>query len=309
MKTRKFRNSLIAFTLAIFTVLFSATAAFSSVNGPSPETMNLWDNLQIPLDELMTGGIFSPKNNPYGFRYYYEMGINQHLEGTPYIMVFFLDDDMSCWTEDSVKKFYNKLVTPSLSFLEESAAGYGVDLAFQVGYDATYVHPDKPLRYNGIVEPNSNTRASLDIVDQAACAMGFSSKVEMHRYLQEYSGEEEIIYLFMLNKSGQTHAAVYGNSTECINYNGLLFEYCVIYTGFQEGVENVGNDAVAHEILHLYGAEDYYIPEERSAVASFLCPDDIMLCAQSDVSDYRVCELTAYSVGWFEIVPEAFNLF
>ena len=105
MKTRKFRNSVIAFTLAIFTVLFSTAVTCSSVKGPVPETMNLWDNLQLPLDELMTGGIFSPKNNPYGFRYYYEMGINQHLEGTPYIMVFFLDDDMSFWTEDSVKKF------------------------------------------------------------------------------------------------------------------------------------------------------------------------------------------------------------
>lgn len=308
MKETKLMKTMIVSILIMGLLFCSGETFLNPVSEPAPVTMNLWENIPTPFDDLITGGIFSPKNNPYGFRYYYEMGINQHLEGSPFVMVFFMDDAESCWTEASVAKFYNKLVDPSLSFLEACASDYGVDLSFQVGYEASYVHPENPVKYNGIVEPERDPSASRDIIDQAAASMGFADKEQIHRYLQEKSGEEEIIYVFMMNKAGQTHASIYGNSEACKNYDGLLFEYCVIYTGFQNGVENVGNEAVAHEILHLYGAEDYYIPEERSAVASLLCPDDIMLCAQNGVDNYRVCELTAYSVGWFEIVPEAFSL-
>lgn len=306
---------LLAVLLMIFTFSQSVSSVSNTPSEPVPAAMNFMDDLLVPLsdflaplDELITsGGIFSPKNNPYGFRYFYDIGINRKLEDTPFIVAFFMDDDESSWTQESVSKFYHKLVTPSVDFLEKSAAEYNVNLDFQVGHVATYEHPDTPVKYNGIVEPNRDTSASRDIVDQAAAALGYSSKEEMHARFQEISGQEEIIYVFLLNKAGQTHASIYGNSSAAVNYEGQLFEFCVIYTGFEEGVENVGSEAVAHEILHLYGAEDYYTPEERAVVASMFCPNDIMLCAQSDIRNYEVGELTAYSVGWFNIVPAAFD--
>lgn len=299
---------ILAALLLIVSFMLSASSISYTQSEPVLTNMNLMDDFLEPLEGLITdSGIFSPKNNPYGFRYYYDIGINKKLEATPFIVVFFMDDDESCWNEENVNKFYNKLVAPSVTFLEDSAARYNVALDFQVGYVATYEHPESPVKYNGIVEPNRDTSASRDIVDQAAFSLGYTSKEEMHTAFQDLSGQEEIIYVFMLNKAGQTHASIYGNSSAAVNYDGQLFEFCVIYTGFEDGVENVGSEAVAHEILHLYGAEDYYTPEERYMLASMFCPNDIMLCAQTGIDNFEVGELTAYSVGWFDIVPAVFD--
>lgn len=299
----------IARITAVCLLALMILAGFGCRTNAVPESMevNLLGENMAPIQRATHPFTLVEKYNPYSFRNWYDIGINRELEGTPYVVVFFLDDDVSSWTEDGVGRFYNKLVAPSLDFLEESAEYWGVSLDFQVGYDATYLHPQQPLRYEGIVEPNNDTSASRDIADQVARSRGYASKEEMHAALQAQTGEQEIIYLFMLNKSGQTHARIYYNCAQNAQFeNESLFEYCVIYTGFEPGVENVGNEAVAHEILHLYGAQDYYTPEERYTIASVICPTDIMLCMQNDVSNYDVTQLTAYSVGWYDLIPEEF---
>ena len=61
---------------------------------------------------------------------------------------------------------------------------------------------------------------------------------------------------------------------------------------------------VAHEILHLFGAEDYYIDDERRALAERHFLDDIMLMDTHRLSGLSVAEATAYSVGWTDQIPE-----
>ena len=81
-------------------------------------------------------------------------------------------------------------------------------------------------------------------------------------------------------------------------------EYCLIFTGFTDTSYDSASDTVAHETLHLFGAEDYYYPDSRKALAKQVYPTDIMLCAMSDLAYFTLDSYTAYCVGWTDTAPE-----
>jgi len=69
-----------------------------------------------------------------------------------------------------------------------------------------------------------------------------------------------------------------------------------------------GDSTVAHEILHLFGAEDYYAEggerEGRENLAlSGGSAQDIMLVMSRDLDVLRVTAPTAYCVGWTDQCP------
>lgn len=71
-------------------------------------------------------------------------------------------------------------------------------------------------------------------------------------------------------------------------------EYAILYRGDDSGV-------IRHELMHLFGAEDYYVEDAIAGAAQRLCPNSIMLH-----SDYTgtVDDLTAYIIGWTEMPGE-----
>lgn len=82
--------------------------------------------------------------------------------------------------------------------------------------------------------------------------------------------------VFVLNKPGR--AAAYSSYSEGAE------EYLTVYSSEYS--------TFCHELLHLYGARDYYYPMAVSDAAATFLPDSIML------SGGTVDELTAYTVGW-----------
>lgn len=242
-------------------------------------------------------------NTPQNTRPSYNVGNCRTLEGKPYVVVIYLDDCESSWTESGVLNFNQTLVQPALDFLEEHASRWGVRLDLEMGYYATYGHPNRPVKYNGRVGRFlENNDYSRDILDQAAMSLGFSSKEDMHDQLVEYSGREQIAYLIMLNKGGRSYTIAYDEETAG-GSDRYKLEYCVIFAGFEDDSYDSASDTVAHEMLHLFGADDYYMPDSRKALAQKYYPDDLMLCAKSDLKYFDLGDYTAYCVGWTDTVP------
>lgn len=61
---------------------------------------------------------------------------------------------------------------------------------------------------------------------------------------------------------------------------------------------------VAHELLHLFGAEDFYATATRKALAQAIYPGDLMFCAQYDIRNNNIGDATAYYIGWTDTVPD-----
>ena len=77
-------------------------------------------------------------------------------------------------------------------------------------------------------------------------------------------------------------------------YSDRFAEYAVFYRGDDSGV-------IRHEMLHLFGAEDYYVEDTIAEAAGRIFPNSVMLN-----SDYQgtVDELTAYAIGWTDFPGE-----
>lgn len=238
---------------------------------------------------------------PADTRESYDCGSCRQLKDNPYLLVIFLDDDVSSWSEDRVLTALDEQVMPAIGFMEDNARQWGVSLDVRAGYYATYGHPLKPVKYDGVVKTYDNG-TSRDLLEQAADALGYSSKEEMHERMMAISGQEQVGYVFMLNKGGRSYSSCYANcrGSSAGNYR---MEYAVIYSGFSDTSYDTGSDTVAHEVLHMFGAEDYYYPDSRKFLARKYYPKDIMLCAMPALEYFELGDFTAYTLGWTDQEP------
>lgn len=289
-------------------VLAALALTVNPASGNQSPVIDSWYCEAASLPDRVPGFSATSDGIPSNTRIRYNVGSCRQLKGSPYVLFIFLDDDVSHWDEQGVLTYLDTLCTPALEYMEEYACHYGVPLDFQYGYYASYGHPSRPVKYNGVIKTHSDGTTSKDILDQAAASLGFSSKEHMHERLMDYSGQDQIAYVVMLNKGGRsyTHCYARSSSRQASDPSGkdYCLEYSVIYTGFTDTSYDSASDTVCHEMLHLFGAEDYYYPEGREALAQQVYPKDIMLCGMSDLQYFELGEFTAHCIGWVDDAPE-----
>lgn len=89
-----------------------------------------------------------------------------------------------------------------------------------------------------------------------------------------------IVYVYLLNRPGRPFAM------QTISQSSSP-EGIVLFTPFRSGF--------IHEVMHLYGAADYYYPERLKSVAQRIFPNSVMLIG----GEYGVIdEMTRYLIGW-----------
>lgn len=256
----------------------------------------LSENLQAILDEAL---LEEPTTNPVDpTRENYNLGSCYDMTKDIHYLVIYLNDDNSNWDEKDKSAFFNKKLIPSLEYLKGQAEEYDITLNHnQSEYKNT------AIKYDGTIEVNAAEKGKQDdILTQISGQMGYSSPTEMDRALQDEYGVNQIAYLIVLNKEGRSYkyAHVIDNSTK--------YEYCVFFNSSVKLNEDSCGSTIAHEILHLFGAEDYYDPygkyPERKNLAQKLFPRDIMLTNYASFKDADVGNYTAYSIGWIDELPE-----
>ena len=238
------------------------------------------------------------------FRPYYELANCRKLKGNPVVVLIFIDDNESHWTKDEVSTFTEEHILVGLEYLEKNAKQWGVNLDFVIESYSTQLSGYE-IKYEGIVDHNLyNGGSTKDVLDKAAADIGCESNWELYSYYKSKYPNDDIIFLNLLNKSGRSYTRN-AISTGYLEYS----EHCVIfadYLGSSSDTRKDGSRAstVAHEILHLFGAEDYYLSFARENLANQKYPDDIMLWQYDNIQDNSIGDCTAFSVGWTDVVPE-----
>ncbi len=226
-------------------------------------------------------------------RIFYGAGTCPFLEGKKIVALFFIDDDESKWSKRAIQNFTNKSVLPALDFVEKEANLFDVELDFEVWRFSSDFSEDLNLKYSGTVNPDLlNGATTKDLMLQTAQILGYSNDMALRWALMEKSGGIEIIPVFILNKEGVSYA----QNTYMVS-SVKYAEHAVVFSDNTNGLGERAY-AVAHEILHLYGAEDLYMPEPRYNLALELYPYDIMLIKSKDFDKAKVDSFTAYTLGW-----------
>ena len=233
------------------------------------------------------------------YRPRYRLGICHALGGSIPQLLFFVDDDSSSWDPDTRNQML-VLFDEADRYLEEQADFWGTELFLE---DYQYYTDDRvSIRYSGEFGSYDQAEENEDVMDALAACLNFRDTDEMHRYYQEYFGSRQVIYYVLLNKPGRPYASV-----DDTDDGRVSMEFVVMYTSYENGHPQVSG-AVAHETMHLFGAEDYYDPfgnmPNRLAMAQEKFPDDLMLGGATDAENCTVGPVTAYSVGWLYWPPE-----
>lgn len=229
----------------------------------------------------------------------YNFGTCKTLSGNISVILFYVDDFESKWTNEEIDLFTKNEVEPGLVFLEQEAKKYGVELNLTVQKSYSEIYYD-----DEVITSVANTGfASADVLWQAALQINYPSSQKMIQTFRNKYKTEEVICLTVFNKSGTAYAF---NPTRDSNLN--IDEHCIVFARDLNSTKNgpAGSQAsvVAHEMLHLFGAEDYYASTSRKSLAKEHYPDDIMLSAAYDIKTNTIEDVTAFYVGWTNEPPK-----
>lgn len=201
-------------------------------------------------------------------------GYCEEMTGDMMITVIFLNDTISSWDKAGIsaaKKQFNSDMTR----LEQDAASYGAQLDVQI----TYLESTISYAYD---RNDSIAAWAYSALNKVGLGDAYSDQTELEAY---YSVDNAPV-VFVLNREGRAYAMSYSAG------NGL--EYAVLF-----GSEPT---AFRHELSHIFGAKDFYFPEETIEAADTYLTNSIMM----DSAEGTVDPLTAFLIGWTdELHPNA----
>ncbi len=185
------------------------------------------------------------------------------LTGKVAVTILFVNDPDGSWTSSEITDFKAELVAIEAK-IEAEAATYGafVDLKFYYGTSsASY--------------SLSTNKDSDPWVKDALKNAGLPELSKLGTSLEGKYGVASAPVIFVANHGGRAFAFPRSSGTE----------YAVLFEDAH---------AFYHELSHLYGAKDFYFPQEVEDLAEQYLPDTLMV----DSSEGSMDSLTAYLVGW-----------
>lgn len=201
-------------------------------------------------------------------------GFCEEMTGTMMVTIVFLSDTESSWNEAAIKKA-KAAFDADIPKLETQAATYGAQLDVQI----TYLESKIAFKYD-----YNDTKIMWAMY--ALRQHNLANALTNESFLEEYYQTSSAPVVFVLNREGRSYAMITGT--------GSKFEYVVMYSSQLT--------AVRHELCHIYGAVDFYVPDETTTAANEHLSGSIMLNSNSG----KVDDLTAYLIGWTDtLTPSA----
>ena len=197
------------------------------------------------------------------------MGSVKSLIGSVDVIVFFVNDSQSIWTERDKAK-YKASQKAAMKYILWKARERGIPLQIRNAYvDATLRMVCTPDNYQDWTNAIIRKYGASDIFTYQ----------HKHEFVKQCT---EAPILFVLNKpfrssalSVDWHARMYGELA-------IISSQCTEHT-------------IAHELLHQFGAMDLYYPPEVKKLVDRMNYTSIM-----DSHSMHIDDLTAYLIGWSE---------
>ena len=233
-------------------------------------------------------------------------GSAKDLAGTSIVVSIFADDKTTSWDDEkdaaTIENIRSYLGIAE-QYLEDTASAYNKSADFITDFKA---NPD--LKYLMTFDDVITTQEYIDAGNADEPAWNFiDTNIDEDALKQKYDADN-VIYMIFVNSDEDCTAI------SCTRnwYEGMPYDYEMVYLfNYDSGLVN-GPAVYAHEILHTFGAPDLYATDEEYNISDdFLeyiaanYPNDIMLtCSDLESGDYlydsinnEVTEITAYYVG------------
>lgn len=207
-------------------------------------------------------------------------GCSLNLRGKVVLIAFLINDGESRWNKSAEKAAVEMLRSAATRLMNES--GLNKD-ALQI----VYAHCQVSLPY--VVTRKNSRKSAIDVLRQ----FGYTSVQEYQKHYEAKFQRDETAITFLFNKSFRSYAHTIERSS---GQSGIMQpngdEYSIV--SFDATNPLSSERTFIHELLHQFGAIDYYYPEVVKFKAEKMLPNSIMNGGES------VDALTRYIIGWDE---------
>ncbi len=221
------------------------------------------------------------------------------------VFVSFISESGTGWSKEEMQKSYNRVVE-AMGWIAAQGKKYNVNLQGSVNL----MNGDKEMKFNLIPDnikanPAEKEYMAYNIVKQ----MGFENSLHFGRTaIQNIPQMSDMILVIFAKKRGAPYAVKYRGGDGLFSTHDQpekkFLEHVLIYDNPTEKADPVV--LIAHEVLHLFGANDMYLDRdfsrEQVVVAGKYLPKSIMMGIEPDkykpISEYEIDEYTSWILGW-----------
>lgn len=236
------------------------------------------------------------------------IGSARVLEGKVYVLSVFVAPYSNPWTPSEIE-YHKQKVFEAQRWLKMQALRYGKHLEFEnsaFGSDGSFLDDEIPESCDS---SNAYTYPSKVLLK-----VGFPSKIAFINWVKTHTDCDQCLAIIFTNTKGRSYASPV--TKEIYNYNPEQYnlECCLLYRYYTDSEIETNTAAIAHEILHLFGAWDLYelddSDHDRAIKTELMFPNSIMLHTWRDIWETQIDEINAWLVGlkeegkdwyrWFE---------
>lgn len=208
------------------------------------------------------------------------VGCSVKLRGKVVLITFLINDGESRWDNESEKAAIEMLRSVTTRLMNESKLNKE---ELQVVYACCQVS----LPY--VVTRKNSKKCAPDVLRQ----FGYMTVQEYQQHYESKFSRDETAVTFLFNKDFRSYAhSVDRKSGKIEDENSNGDEYSIV--SFDTGNIPCSERTFLHELLHQFGAIDYYYPDVLKFKAEKMLPNSIM--NGGEIID----DLTRYLIGWDE---------
>ena len=224
-------------------------------------------------------------------------GSAARLEGNIYVLTIFLSENArgnntSYWTSAETDVWFRKL-RKAENWLQKEAARYGKRISFTGGYFGL----DPLVAVDEIESGTGSGNERVDWVKVALTAVGYESPMAFLKWVQTKTDCQSALIIVVADKKGRSYAIPFSDIN---NREDFFVEGIMAYTQYESGT-GLYPASIAHEICHVFGAEDLYAnfsqTEKNEAIARQRFPDDIMIRIEANLENLQIGPFTAWLLG------------
>jgi len=203
------------------------------------------------------------------------VGASKKLVGTVNLLTVFLKRGASDWQQEAKTRYYSA-VSDAADWIMREAKRYGADLTLRCFHLETAVPSD------------ASPKDGFSLVKGY---FGRETMEEVQNHYQSSMKVDEVPVILAFNEAGRSFAFK-KNTAQGYRTDEISVVFLEDSTDHDTAVTTI-----AHELLHQFGAVDYYFPKEVKQVAERYLAHSVMGVGYRTVDD-----LTAYLVGWKDTI-------
>ena len=222
-----------------------------------------------------------------------DVGSARHLSGSVCVLYLFVGTETSKWSQDEIEATAQKLYAAE-DWLKAEALRYDKKVEFRnYSIKRQLIDnniPENPFQPEAVGYPKTVLRR-----------FGYNSNRELHDILTRKTGCQQFLVLVFAHTAGRCYASAVNRNMARNGSGRSMPESCMLYQISNDTGRELQVGRIAHEMLHLFGAWDFYAvnanDKERSERAAELYPTSIMLRSYGDINQRTIDPLTAWLTG------------